>query len=90
MQQIMKTIKLQEQANQQKKGVVVSKPPEKEKIEIEEEEMPLKIKGKSRGKSRGSLPKESIKPSTVLPIDNPVKAPEKIVIASKKEAVFFK
>ena len=80
MQQIMKTIKLQEQANQQKKGVVVSKPPEKEKIEIEEEEMPLKIKGKSRGKSRGSLPKESIRLRTILPIDTPVKVPEKTVI----------
>merc|ERR1711953_1450238 len=58
--------------------------------EIEDEEMPLKAKGKSRGRPKGAVIKDTPKPT-------PTKAPEVAVpisqttpIPSKKEAVFFK
>merc|ERR1719266_2323054 len=48
IQQIMKTIKLQEQAEKQNKTSSVSRPIDKTEEVIEEEEMPLRIKGKTR------------------------------------------
>ena len=79
-QQLLRTIQLQEKANQHKKRLNVAKQLEKQKERIEGNEMPLKIRVKSKGKSRGSLPKESIRLRTILPIDTPVKVPEKTVI----------
>ena len=103
MQQIMKTIKLQEQADKQKKETKISKLAIKAQQEIEEE-LPLKIKGKPGRKSRRSFTKESKEPLAkepeplakepeplaVLPPTPPRKSPGKIGIALKKDAVFFK
>ena len=91
IQQIMKTIKQQEQAEKQNKTPNASKLTTAKAIEeIEDEEMPLKAKGKSRGRPKGAGVKETLKPT-------PTKAPEVAVsisqstpIPSKKEAVFFK
>ena len=91
IQQIMKTIKQQEQAEKQNKTPNASKlAAVKATEEIEDEEMPLKAKGKSRGRPKGAGVKETPKPT-------PTKAPEVAVsisqptpIPSKKEAVFFK
>ena len=96
LQQIMKTIKLQEQQEKQKNEKLVSKAPIKV-IEDIEEEMPLSIKGKVRGKSKKSSIKESSKPSTVLSSEEISNAPSCIKSDDapkgnipKKDAVFFK
>ena len=89
MQQIMKTIKLQEQAEKHNKEPEISKPAAKEKEEIEEE-MPLKIKGKPRGKLRGTQKKEIIKPVAVQKAEATIKPSDPIDLPLKKEAVFFK
>ena len=52
--------------------------------------MPLKVRGKSRGKLRGSISKETVKPISDPPPQEDVKLADKTAIASKKEAVFFK
>ena len=84
----MKSIKLAEQAEIDKKEPKISKLPVKAKQDIEEE-MPLKIKGRSGGKPRRSVAKEA-EPSAVLPPTPPTKSPDKIGMAFKKDAVFFK
>ena len=97
LQQIMKTIKLQEQKEKQKNEKLVSKAPVKVIEDIEEEEMPLSIKGKVRGKSKKSSIKESTKPSTVLSseeisnVKSCIKADNALKgNIPKKDAVFFK
>ena len=100
----MKTIKLQEKADQQKqegKQTKVAEPVAKTKQEIDEE-MPLKVKGTLGGRSRRSNSKES-KPSMVLDSNSSslvAKSTENIGSTAKKgvvkkelakkDAVFFK
>ena len=85
----MKSIKLQEEAEKQNKDPKAPKASAEVK-EVIEEEMPLKIRGKSRGKLKGSISKETAKTISDPPPQEDVKLAEKTAIASKKEAVFFK
>ena len=91
IQQIMKTIKLQEQVEKQNKAPNNSMPAAaKANEEIEDEEMPLKIKGKSRGRPKGAGAKESPKPTPAKVAEVATPISETSSTPSKKEAVFFK
>ena len=91
IQQIMKTIKLQEQAEKQNKTPDASMPPTaKATEEIEDEEMPLKAKGKSRGRPKGAVIKETPKPTPKKTPEVAAPISQTTPIPSKKEAVFFK
>ena len=86
----MKTIKLQEQAEKQNKTSSVSKPIDKTEEVIEEEEMPLKIKGKTRGRPKGMGIKETPKQTPGKVAEDSLPDSEVPPASSKKEAVFFK
>ena len=91
IQQIMKTIKLQEQAEKQNKTSTVSKPADKTEAVIGgEEDLPLKIKGKSRGRPKGVALKETPKQTPGKVAEDTVPISEVLPFSSKKEAVFFK
>ena len=87
----MKTIEMQEQAEKQNEASKVSDPNAAATTEgIEDEEMPLKLKGKSRGRPKGGGAKETPKPDPAKAAEVAAPISQPTPVSSKKEAVFFK